>query len=207
MQPLKVITLVGCAFLATSCSSLSKDECSLGDWNAIGFADGATGQNSSRIADHRKACAEYGINPDLNLYLAGRERGLDQYCTPSNGYQVGLRGNSYGGVCHERNESLFLQAHGAGLAVHDAKDKVSKAETELRKTQGEIDTAEKAMNLARTRRITSAQDGEAVRAELLSLGTQLNRLNTEKRALERDIERLKRELTRLQDRYRNGQYS
>lgn len=208
MKSLKIVALVGCVLLLASCSSLSKEECSLGDWNAIGFADGSKGKGSARIESHRKACAEFGVSPDLDSYLAGRERGLNHYCAASNGYQEGLHGRSYnGGVCLGRDEPFFLEAYNAGLAVHDVKDKIDDLESDIRKNGREIDDAEKALNLARSRKITSAHDGEAVRNELLTLAAQLERLNGEKRVIEKEIELLERELSRLLERHRNGLYS
>ncbi|WP_193187051.1 DUF2799 domain-containing protein [Nisaea sediminum] len=207
MRSAKTIVLMFCGLILAGCSSLSKEECRLGDWNAIGFADGSKGKGSKRIADHRKSCAEYGISPNLDAYLAGRERGLDHYCAPSNGYQAGLRDDDYDGVCRARDEAAFLAAYNAGLAVHEVKDKIDDLEYQIRKKRREVEEVDKALDLARSRKIASAADGEAVRNELLTLGVQSERLNGEKRVLEKELELLENELARLLERHRSGLYS
>lgn len=207
MHPLKVVTLAGCAVLLAACSSLSREECSLGDWNAIGFADGSSGRESARIEDHRKACAEFGVRPNLSAYLAGWERGLDHYCTPGNGYQEGLAGRGYNGVCTGRNEPAFVETHRAGLAVHGVQDRIGTLESKLRSSRWEIERLEQQRDKVRGRTISSAQDGEAVRNELVSLDDKLERQTGDRRAYETEIELLKRELTRLQERHRNGVYN
>ncbi len=88
-----------CLLLLGSCATLSEDECRAGDWGAIGFEDGAAGRDASFIGRHREACATFGVAPDLNAWLAGRQSGLRQYCTPANAYAIGQRGGSVNPVC------------------------------------------------------------------------------------------------------------
>ena len=83
----------------TACASLSEDECRAGDWATIGFEDGAQGRDAAFIGEHREACAEYGIAPDLNAWLAGRERGLLSYCTVDRAYSLGRSGRPVANVC------------------------------------------------------------------------------------------------------------
>src|SRR5687767_3457821 len=72
--------------LATACSSsMSKDECRTVDWRTVGYEDGVAGRAGDRIGDHRRACAEYGVSPNLAAYQAGRTQGLREYCQPHNG--------------------------------------------------------------------------------------------------------------------------
>lgn len=207
MHSVRFAAVILSAFVLASCSTLSKEECHLGDWNGIGFADGSLGRGGNRIEAHRKACAEHGVSPNLDAYLAGRERGLDHYCAPSNGYQAGLRDDDYDGVCRGRDEAAFLAAYNAGLAVHEVKDKIDDLEYQIRKKRREVEEVDKALDLARSRKITSAADGEAVRNELLTLGVQSERLNGEKRVLEKELELLENELARLLERHRSGLYS
>lgn len=57
------------------------------------------GRTGDRIGQHRKACADHGVRPDLNAYQAGRAEGLREYCQARNGYRVGVSGAGYGGPC------------------------------------------------------------------------------------------------------------
>ncbi len=54
--------------LVTGCATMDKSECEQADWRIIGLEDGAEGRPVSYIGRHRKACAEYGIKPNLALY-------------------------------------------------------------------------------------------------------------------------------------------
>src|SRR6476620_8695628 len=84
--------------VTSACSTMSKEECLAVDWRTIGYEDGVAGYSGDRISQHRKACAKYGVQTDLNQYQAGRAQGLREYCKPANGYRLGSRGGSYGGV-------------------------------------------------------------------------------------------------------------
>ena len=66
-----------CTLLLGACAAkMSKDECRTVDWRTVGYEDGVAGQPGDRIGEHRRACAEYGVTPDLTAYLAGRTAGL-----------------------------------------------------------------------------------------------------------------------------------
>lgn len=110
--------------VVSSCSTLSKDECKTANWRTIGYGDGAKGYKASRISQHRSACAEYGVSPNLNAYNTGRSEGLGHYCVPSTAYNKGLYGYSYNGVCTGYNERDFLDAYNYGLTIYKAKKTV-----------------------------------------------------------------------------------
>lgn len=116
---IKNILLLGfIGFAVTSCSTMNKSECLTANWNTIGYGDGTRGYKASRISQHRSACAEYGVAPNLNAYTTGRNKGLTQYCIPTTGYNRGLSGYSYNGVCSGKNEQAFVDALNYGLAIH-----------------------------------------------------------------------------------------
>src|SRR3990167_8939124 len=83
------LLLAGCA------GGMSKKECLYADWRAIGYEDGAQGRDASAIGSRRVACADKAkVTPDMEAYLSGREKGLDQFCRPANGFDYGSRGDS-----------------------------------------------------------------------------------------------------------------
>jgi len=124
--------------ILSACASLSEEECLAADWYAIGVEDGSRGQDMSRIGAHRKACAEYGIAPDVALYEQGRARGLENFCTRERGYYEGERGRRYGGVCPAHLEGLFMQGYLAGQEVYRTKQDIRRLEGELKKVRDEI---------------------------------------------------------------------
>lgn len=115
----------------SACATLNKDECKTADWRSIGYEDGARGYPASRIGQHRSACAEYGVRPDLDAYNNGRSEGLHQYCIPANAYKKGLSGNNYNGVCSGYNEVQFVNAYNAGKELYHEKSKLQKMENEF----------------------------------------------------------------------------
>lgn len=113
-----VLLLSSVALILSGCATMNKSECLTANWKNIGYGDGAQGHTAARISEHTSACAEHGISPDLNAYNTGRTQGLAQYCIPSKGYQKGLYGSSYNGVCTNHNEKAFLDAFDYGLSIH-----------------------------------------------------------------------------------------
>lgn len=103
----------------TACASLSKDECLDADWYQIGLHDGKSGYKSSRLSEHRKACAEYHVSPDLTDYTQGRDAGLMSYCTPETGLQAGSNGEDYRGVCPLETEQAFLRKYHEGKTIYE----------------------------------------------------------------------------------------
>ena len=112
MTKFKTILVVLLSLMAGGCATLDKAECREADWKIIGLEDGASGRHLSYIGNHRKACAEYGVKPDLTLYEHGHANGLKQFCTGNNGYSLGRAGRAYNNVCPpgiERSVSGGLQ--------------------------------------------------------------------------------------------------
>jgi hypothetical protein len=139
-----------------ACATLNKKECLNADWRSIGFEDGARGAKTSRIGQHREACAEYSIKPDLDAYRGGREQGLQSYCRPGNGYQVGLSGNSYNDVCPAALENDFVVAYKAG-------EKIYRLESDIRNLSRTLKQDEKALKALK-------EELSTVEAELVSNG-------------------------------------
>lgn len=116
----------------SGCAALSRSECKTANWHTIGYEDGVAGRAAARIGDYRKACAEYGISPDLGRYLEGRAAGLKLYCRPAHGFHLGLNGFSYNDVCPSGASALFFRAYEEGWAIHVAQKEVDAAERRLR---------------------------------------------------------------------------
>lgn len=117
---MRSVVLASLLFASAGCAGgMSKEECLYADWRAIGYEDGAQGRNASAIGSRRVACADKAqVTPDMEAYLAGRERGLDQFCRPANGFDYGSRGYSYTGACVSRDEAAFVAAYDKGLTLH-----------------------------------------------------------------------------------------
>ncbi|MEJ2155282.1 MAG: DUF2799 domain-containing protein [Desulfobacteraceae bacterium] len=173
---------------------MGKDECLHADWQTIGYEDGARGYPGTRIGEHRKACAKHGIAPDLAAYEAGRQTGLKVWCTPRNGYRLGLKGKRYNGVCPELLEDAFVEALGRGRAVYGYANQVKKARQELKEMHVELEAMDTDLN--------------AMEAELVSEGAtprrrvhllrKIRQLETDRDLFLNDIEDLEAQVADMQ---------
>lgn len=115
----------------SGCATLSEGQCRTADWYQIGRQDGNNGLERARLHQHHKACAEYGIRPLADRYYAGRDAGLQRYCTPRRGFEHGLEGRPYRGVCPLKLEPAFLAAYREGKEIHDVESAIDDIEHDI----------------------------------------------------------------------------
>lgn len=125
--------------LLTACStSMTKDECRTVDWRTVGYEDGIAGRPGDRIGEHRRACAEHGITPNLDAYLAGRTAGLREYCQPHNAYRAGANGYTYFDTCPADLAPAFVKAYDEGRALYVRERKVAETDELIEQKRREI---------------------------------------------------------------------
>jgi hypothetical protein len=185
------------ALALQGCASMNKDECLAVDWRTVGYEDGVAGRAGDRIAEHRKACAKYGVTPDLRAYQSGRSQGLREYCRPQNGYQVGERGGNYAGVCPADLEPSFLGAYEAGRELYNLQSRLYAASNRLSAAHHELERAEHEI-VEQSAVIVSSDATSEARAQALvstkELAEKMGRLKEEIADLERDKARYERDL-------------
>lgn len=106
-----VLALAGCS---TATVAERQAACRGADWGSYGENDGLLGVAPGARTDRFNDCAQLGFPADQAAYDAGRARGLQQYCTLENGYQVGLEGRRYRNACPLELEADFLQGYEQG---------------------------------------------------------------------------------------------
>jgi hypothetical protein len=126
------------ASLVAGCASMSKDECRHVDWRTVGYEDGAAGRAASRLGDHRRACADHGVTPDLAAYTAGREAGMREFCQAHNGYRVGASGQVYYGTCPADLAAAFEQGYDVGRELYVRQRRVADADAAIDRRHAEI---------------------------------------------------------------------
>jgi predicted SnoaL-like aldol condensation-catalyzing enzyme len=126
-------------FLLGGCASkMSKEECRTVDWRTVGYEDGVAGQPGDRIGQHRRDCAEHGVTPNLDAYLAGRAAGLREYCQPHNGYRAGVNGYTYFDVCPAELAPEFVKAYEDGRALYVREQRVRDTDAAIEYRRQEI---------------------------------------------------------------------
>jgi hypothetical protein len=133
-----LIVLLATAAMLSGCASLSQQECLTADWESIGYRDGSQGYDAGRIAKHSEACAEHGVKADSQLYEEGRIRGLELFCTDSNGMRLGRQGYAYTGVCPLSLEAAFSHGYEIGRQLHDVESHMQELRGEIERVQAEL---------------------------------------------------------------------
>ena len=182
-----IFTLSSLTLIFSACSTMNKNECLNADWRTIGYSDGARGYKASRIGQHQSACAEYAVRPDLNAYNSGREQGLSQFCTARTGYNRGLRGYGYNGVCARHNEGAFLEAYNYGVTIYKAtqrlqtlKNKYADEDAYIRKLEKRLRKKEDILvsgKLTKVKALTLLQETKEMAEELGKSKSRLYRLD------------------------------
>ena len=192
--------LLMCA-LMSGCETMSPDECKLANWSDVGLRDGLAGQPLSLLNDRASDCAKAGSRVDTNLYLAGRDHGLQSYCRLENAAPLGLGGKGYAGVCPARIDYEFRRRHQAGYAVHDLRNSVSdldgrsdRLQRKLREADRDEDKQLKATDKDDERKRIRKEFDErrrSIRNELGDLDRALRRTRDELRAAEYTLDNLR----------------
>lgn len=191
------LALVMATSLTAGCVSMSKDECLAVDWRTIGYEDGVEGRSGDHIAEHRKACAKYGVRPDLDLYQQGRNQGLREFCQPVNGYRLGARGGTYYGVCPVELERPFLSAFDSGRQLYELTARASNADAELESKRRELAKVEHGIveNSVEAVATDNAADQRAHSVlDVARLAERASQLKVEIRQLSEDSARYQQEL-------------
>lgn len=116
---------------------MTPEECQHADWQAIGYRDGQSGFSSERLTTYVQECNDAGFNVDRAAWQHGQTLGLSLYCSPDNGYRVGLRGETYNGVCPN---TQFVKQYNLGYQAYQVKTRLSEIETELQRIDWQLDT-------------------------------------------------------------------
>ncbi len=165
MLTLTIMSISGCA-------NMNQAECETANWRAIGYEDGVAGARDSQFSQHRQECAEHGVTADINDYLDGHAEGAKKYCTQTNGFFLGLKGQTYNGNCTEALAPGFLNGLTDGKRIHAAQRAMSSADDALEGLYARIENFEEVL-LDKNNLLIA--DG-LVRAERLEIRQQIESL-------------------------------
>ena len=180
---LGALALTGCA------TKMSEEDCAYADWAAIGDADGQAGAAREAFGRRAERCATFGVTADYEAYFAGRERGLQAYCTPQSGYEAGRSGQEYRGVCPADLEADFLSEYRIGAQLYALEQAHNSAAQAYEYALSSIDSGRDTIRRAR-KKLRDEGLSEEERDKLR------RRIEDERR----DIARTERELPYLADR-------
>ncbi|MEL7022754.1 MAG: DUF2799 domain-containing protein [Pseudomonadota bacterium] len=197
MKAIHALIMLATAFTLGGCATgMSEQACLTADWRTVGFEDGVAGKTPSAISYYRNQCADAGVTPDLDEYLAGRTQGLETYCRPANGYRVGERGGQYHGVCDASSESDFLAAFNDGRELYILRRDVNRLERELDRAEETLIALETEIA---TLTLEAISDGLTPEQRLLLLN-QSREATERKQIIEADIITIREELALSRER-------
>jgi hypothetical protein len=176
------IIAISALMALSGCATMSGDECLTSDWRAIGYEDGSQGYSSNRLGERRKACAKHGVTPDFQVYQAGRTEGLKEYCQPQRGYNLGVGGGRYSGVCPSHLEPGFLDAYRTGAQLHTMRSNVNSANYQISAKERELDDLDGIVRAKEAELIaseTTVQDRVLILADLKDLSERKGQLEAE----------------------------
>ena len=197
MKAAALLIALSTLLLGACAAKMSKDECRTVDWRTVGYEDGVAGQPGDRIGEHRRACAEYGVTPDLNAYLAGRTAGLREYCQPHNGYRAGANGYTYFDTCPADLAEAFEVAYDEGRALYVRERRVTDTERQIEDRHREIRrledrVAESAFDVIDT--TSTAEERAQAILDTKQAAERIGRLKAEITELEKERARYQAEL-------------
>ena len=197
MKVTSLLIVLSSLLLGACAAKMSRDECRTVDWRTVGYEDGVAGQPGDRIGEHRRACAEYGVTPDLNAYLAGRTAGLREYCQPHNGYRAGANGYTYFDTCPADLAEAFEIAYDEGRALYVRERRVTDTERQIEDRHREIRrledrVAESAFDVIDT--TSTAEERAQAILDTKQAAERIGRLKAEITELEKERARYQAEL-------------
>lgn len=201
---IRYLVFTALIFLLSGCASMDKEECQIADWRAIGYEDGAKGRALSYLGNHRKACSDYGISPDMERYEQGRLAGLHEYCTPSNGFELGKSGQKLNTVCKPPLAEDFKLAWLQGVEVHDALSQLRASERTLKRYQKMVVTLNEQIEDAEAKLVSdgiSRKKRKVLLEEIKDLNAELEDAESELLMLEDQVQEDRDYLEQVEARY------
>jgi len=102
---LMIFSLLAISML-TSCAHWNKKRCAETDFNQLGYAEGSQGADS-KVVSYNQSCLKKDVKIDMNAYNTGYKRGLQAFCTPQSGSQLGIAGQQPHRNC-QMNDSYMV---------------------------------------------------------------------------------------------------
>jgi len=133
-------------FALGGCAAVTKEQCVAGDWSELGEAHASVGKPTSHLDKVVKSCGKHGITPDTNAYLSGWHRGVQNYCTPLNGFTLGKQYKSKSPICPPALAGGFERAYQLGFVIWTAENRVDEAESEIGSTETRLDRLQEELN-------------------------------------------------------------
>jgi len=184
--PILILALAGCGSRAT----VSESQCYAGDWQTLGYRDGAQGLRNSQLLEHQDACGPFGVVPDRAAYMAGWESGAREYCHPNNAFEVGELGYGHSHICPADMQSDFVAAYRQGRQLYLARRDIAALESTIAAREARLEWVKSRIVAASTEQLNP----ELTVPQRVDLLAETQRLAEEKAAIEHELPELHADL-------------
>jgi len=197
MKSIKLLLVIVTSLVISACATLSKSECKNADWQIIGLEDGSSGRLISYIKNHRKACAEYGVTPNIDRYQDGHAEGLTQFCTAESGFVQGKQGRHYNGVCPIELRGNFLYGYERGRELYLLQSEINQNSSQIKKNNALLEDIRVSIDELELKLVSKTGSTE----ERLAMLQELKKQQTSYTLIESEIHNLELESARMQGEY------
>jgi Protein of unknown function (DUF2799) len=171
-------------------NSVSESQCIAGDWQTVGYRDGANGYRSSRLLEHQDACVKHGVIPNRDAYMAGWQQGVREYCQADHGFDVGEHGYGYANVCPADQRDAFLAAYHEGRQLYLARTDVDNLAQGISQREYRLDAIKAELVSSATQQLDPTLT-PAARVDLLAA---MQRLAEEQGRINAELPQMRQEL-------------
>ncbi len=190
----RVVVISFASLLLMGCATMNKSQCYNADWHMIGMEDGMKGRLTDYIGKHRVACAKYNVTPNLEEYRQGHVEGLEQFCTRANGFNMGLSGYGYNGVCPAQLAEPFLDGFAQGQDLYFRYNAIKRVSSQIQSEHRRIEKIDEEIS-EKKQKLLSEKASKSDRALLLR---EIEDSQDKIREVERNINKLKRSKAKME---------
>lgn len=120
----QIFGLLIAASLSGCAGSVKEVSCAGLDWEDFGYQTGKKGKSVRTFDPYRDGCGENLEPGAMNQYLDGYTRGIIEFCTYENGYELGSENKALPDVCPTELKPAFAKGHSVGII--EFREKLSK---------------------------------------------------------------------------------
>lgn len=117
MMKLTLVTIFFSVILS-ACATTQEQACPDTDWYELGRRQGAQGRSAEEFSHRFASCNEEREASSQRLFQNGYNAGLVDYCSPDNGFYLGLNQYAYNQVCPATLEDEFVAEYQRGVQAY-----------------------------------------------------------------------------------------
>lgn len=202
---MRLLFLIPASIALTSlaaCATMTAEQCVAADWKSVGYEDAMKGRAANHLTQHVSACADHSIVADKAAYTAGHTEGARAFCTPDNGFKLGLSGGTNQNICPDDLTNAFSITYEAGRGLNTRKRAVATAKNDLASIERNMQRLEN--DFAHNEKVLATlslkpTDRAKVQADINTARNEHKRLSKQRKRAREKVNRTQRDYDRYRD--------